>query len=169
MEHGPVHRGDRWRMGPSLGLDRGDRWSTGPSLWLHRGERWSHGTFTAARQWRSVEYGPSIGLLRWKDSSRPVPCTARFQHLRACCRTASAPRRPPWSHIVGHVVMPLVSVLKVVVVLVVVRRAKLCAKMFFSGVGGSGRRPSRIRRPREACGAVERRAPGGGRCLDELV
>ena len=30
---------------------------------------------------------------------------------------------------------------------------------FFSGVGGCGRRPSRIRRPREACGAVERKSP----------
>ena len=38
-------------------------------------------------------------------------------------------------------------------------RAKLYAKVVFLGVGGSGRRPSRIRRPREACGAVEEREP----------
>ena len=29
------------------------------------------------------------------------------------------------------------------------------ASLFFIGVGGSGRRPSRIRRPRRACGALE--------------
>ena len=91
-----------------------------------------HGAFTMAPQGRSMEYGTSIGLPRWRDSSRPMPYAARSPHLRACCRTASAPRRPPWSHIVGHVVMPLVSVLNVVVV--VVRRAKLSAKMsFFRG------------------------------------